>query len=486
MDPKAETPHAGTDAVPRKHLSRRVRALGGLIAVLLLGGTGWLAWHLTHPAATVAAASGAPTAAGGGSGGPGGPGPGGRRTPATTVGVATAERASIPVILEALGTVTPQATVKVRPQVSGVMEKVLFKEGQMVRAGDVMATIDTRPFDLALMQAGGQRQRDDAQLASARVTLQRFRTLLDQDSIARQDVDTQAALVKQLEATVVIDRANEGTARLNLGYARVLAPVSGRVGLRTVDVGNVVSSSDVNGIAVITQISPIDVVFAVPQDQAGALQQAAAAGTAMKVTALDRTRSSAIDTGMFASLDNQVDVTTGTVKAKARFANSQLALFPSQFVNVQLQLRTIEDAVTVPVAALRRGNEGDYVYVLNAGDRTVSLRLVQRGQATVDKIQIVSGLKAGEQVITEGADRLKDGASVVLPGDSPGGRGPGGGRRPRPDGSPGGPRQGASAPGAGSPADGPRTETIRPGAAASEGEGSNPQRRRRAASAEGA
>ena len=491
MDPKAETPYAGTDAVHRKHLSRRARLLGGLLALLVLGGTGWLAWHLTQPASPVAAAPGAaggtrPT--GTGRGGPGAGG--GRGAPASTVGVATAERASIPVILEALGTVTPQATVKVRPQVTGVMEKVLFKEGQMVRSGDVMATIDTRPFDLALMQASGQRQRDEAQLASARVTLQRFKTLLEQDSIARQDVDSQAALVKQLEATVVIDKANEGVARLNLGYARVLAPISGRVGLRTVDVGNVVSSSDANGIAVITQVSPIDVVFAVPQDQAGALQQAAAAGTAMKVTALDRTRSSVIDTGMFASLDNQVDVTTGTVKAKARFANSQLALFPSQFVNVQLQLRTIEDAVTVPVAALRRGNEGDYVYVLNAAERTVSLRPVRRGQATVDKIQIASGLKAGEQVITEGADRLKDGASVVLPGDSPGGRGPGGGgRRPSPDGSPGGPRQGASAAGAGSPAEGPGSEASRPGAAASDasaGEGVNPQRRRRAASAEGA
>ena len=501
MDPKADTtPYPSNHAIPHRPLSRRARLLGGVLAVLILGGTGWLAWHLTHPAAPVAGTSGgsgAPGPSGGnrpgaGPSGPGGPGgsggPGGRRTPATTVGVATAERASIPVILEALGTVTPQATVKVRPQVSGVMEKVLFKEGQMVRAGDVMATIDTRPFDLALMQASGQRQRDEAQLASARVTLQRFKTLLEQDSIARQDVDTQAALVKQLEATVVIDKANEGTSRLNLGYARVLAPVSGRVGLRTVDVGNVVSSSDANGIAVITQISPIDVVFAVPQDQAGALQQAAAAGTAMKVTALDRTRSSAIDTGMFASLDNQVDVTTGTVKAKARFANSQLALFPSQFVNVQLQLRTIEDAVTVPVAALRRGNEGDYVYVLNAAERIVSLRPVQRGQATIDKIQIVSGLKAGEQVITEGADRLKDGASVVLPGDTPGGRGPGGGgRRTRPDGPAGGPRPGASA-AAGSATEGPGSEAFRPGAAASgasAGEGLNPQRRRRAASAEG-
>ena len=460
MDPKAETPHTGPDAIPRKHLSRRSRVVGGLLAVLILGGTGWLTWHLTHPDAS----SGAPGAAGG------------RRGPvASTVGVATAESSRIPIILEALGTVTPQASVKVRPQVSGVMEKVLFKEGQIVRAGDLLATIDARAFELALMQASGQRQRDEAQLASARVTLARFKTLLGQDSIARQDVDTQAALVKQLEGTVVIDKANEGTAKLNLGYARVVAPISGRVGLRTVDVGNVVSSSDANGIVLITQISPVDVVFAVPQDMAGELQQSALAGKAMQVTALDRTRSSVLETGVFSSLDNQVDTTTGTVKAKARFANSKLALFPSQFVNVQLQLRTIDNAVTVPVAALRHGNDGDFVYVLNAAERTVSLRPVQRGQATADKIQVVSGLKAGEQVITEGADRLKDGAPVVLQGDAPAGpRGAasGGGKRQRP----GGPKPGASAPAG---AEAATAELPADGA-------SSPQRRRRASQAEGA
>ena len=253
-------------------------------------------------------------------------------------------------------------------------------------------------------------------------------------------MDTQAALVKQLEGTVTIDKAAEGTARLNLGYTRVVAPVSGRVGLRTVDVGNVVSSSDAAGIALITQITPIDVVFSVPQDQAGALQQNASAstGAAMKVTALDRTRASVLDTGVFTSLDNQVDTQTGTVKAKARFANSQLALFPSQFVNVQLTVKTIDNAVVVPVTALRNGSSGDYVYVVNSAERTVSLRPVKRGQATVDKIVIASGLQVGERVITEGADRLKDGASVVLPGDQPRAGGTGGagsgvaGKRKRP------------------------------------------------------
>ncbi|WP_341917550.1 efflux RND transporter periplasmic adaptor subunit [Polaromonas sp. YR568] len=418
MDPKSEAPTAGPETPPRKRLSRRAILIGSLIAVIALAGTGWLAWRLTHPAADSSSAA-----------------PGGvarRGPPPTTVGVATAERASIPILLDALGTVTPQATVKVRPQVSGVLQKVLFKEGQMLRAGELMATIDPRQFELALQQASGQRQRDEAQLDSARVTLQRFKTLLDQDSIARQEVDSQAALVKQLEGTVAIDKANEGAARLNLSYTRVVAPVSGRVGLRAVDVGNVVNPSDANGIALITQVTPIDVVFSIPQDQVGELQQAVSAGSVMKVTALDRTRAGTLDTGVFASLDNQIDTTTGTVKAKARFANSKLTLFPSQFVNVQLLVRTIDNAVVVPVTAVRLGSSGDYVYVLNAAERTVSLRPVKRGPATVDKIVIASGLQVGERVITEGADRLKDGARVVLPGDAPGGGGrAAGGRRPQ-------------------------------------------------------
>ncbi len=425
MNPQPpEAQAAIPDSPAPKPISRRASVIGGVVAVLLLAGIGGLAWYLTRPAV-------APTTAGmGGPGGQGGPG-GGRGGPASTVGVATAERASIPVVLDALGTVTPQATVRVRPQVSGVLEKVLFNEGQMVKKGDLLATIDPRQFEMALMQAVGQRQRDEAQLDSAKVTLQRYKTLLEQDSIARQEVDTQAALVKQLEGTVVIDRASEGTARLNLGYTRVVAPVSGRVGLRAVDVGNVVSSSDVNGVVLITQVSPIDVVFAVPQDRVGDLQHAGA--KSIKATALDRTRSAVLDTGVFASLDNQVDTTTGTVKAKARFANTPLSLFPSQFVNVQLLVRTIENAVVVPVTAVRQGTSGDYVYVLNAAERTVSLRSVTRGQATVDKIVIATGLQAGERVITEGADRLKDGARVALAGDVP--RAGGIGRR----------RQGASA-----------------------------------------
>ncbi len=419
------SPDRPTTKTSTQAISRKGKWMGAVVAMVVLAGLAGLTWYLTRPAAPVAAA--------GGFGGQGGPGPGGGasgggpggggRGGASTVGVATAERASIAVTLDALGTVTPLATARVRPQVSGVLEKVLFKEGQMVRAGDLLATMDPRQFELALAQATGQRQRDTAQLDSARVTLARFKTLLEQDSIARQEVDSQTALVKQLEGTVMIDNAAVGAAQLNLSYTRITAPISGRVGLRTVDVGNTISSSDTNGVAIITQVMPMDVVFAVPQDRVSDVL--GAAKTKMQVMAMNRTRTGVLGTGTFASLDNQVDITTGTVKAKARFANADSALFANQFVNIQLNIRSIDNAVVVPVTAVRLGGSGDFVFVLNPAERTVSVRPVTRGQATGEKIVIASGLKAGEQVITEGADRLKEGSRVALPGDAP----RGGGRR---------------------------------------------------------
>ncbi|WLI87478.1 efflux RND transporter periplasmic adaptor subunit [Massilia sp. R2A-15] len=422
-----ELPPVVTDkTLPRRH-SRRGRIIGSIVAVLAMAGLGYLAWHLTHPSADTAA-PGAQGQRPGGGGGGGRGGPGGRGAPATTVGVATAEKADIPVVLDALGTVTAAATATVRPQVSGVIQKINFTEGQLVKAGQVLVTIDPRAFEMALLQASGQRQRDEAQLESARVTLARFRTLLTQDSIARQEVDTQAALVKQLEGTVMTDRASEGVAKLNLSYTQVKAPISGRVGLRVVDMGNLVGSGDANGIAVITQLAPIDVEFSVPQDQVPDLQARVHEGAPLPAIALDRTRTTSLASGRFNALDNQVDVQTGTVKAKARFTNADGKLFPSQFVNLRLEVRNIKDAVVVPVTALRHGASGDFVYVLNAAERTVALRPVTRGQATVDKVQVKTGLEAGEQVITEGADRLKDGAKVILPGDKPAGGGQGGRR----------------------------------------------------------
>jgi len=418
-----------------------------VIAVASLIGLAALAWYLTHrppeggagPGTASAAAAGGSASsgdrsagggpggggAGGGGqgGGPGGGGPGGagggrggRGAPPSAVGVAVATRADLPVVLDALGTVTPVVTVTVRPQVSGVITQVLFSEGQIVKKGQLLATIDPRSFEIALQQAIGARQRDEAQLDSARVQLQRYQTLLNQDSIARQDVDTQAALVKQLEGTLVIDRANEGTARLNLGYSRVVAPVAGRVGLRPIDTGNYIGAGDANGVAVITQLAPIDVAFSVPQDRVPEVQASVAAGTRLAVAAFDRTRTRKLDDGTFMTLDNQVDVQTGTVKAKARFANAAAALFPNQFVNVRLLLRSVENAVVVPVTALRHGPNGDFVYVIN-DDRTVSVREVERGVSTNETIALTKGLEVGERVVTEGGDRLKDGARVQLPSD---------------------------------------------------------------------
>ena len=397
----------------------RKSLIGVVVALLGLAALGWLAWYLTHQPAQD---EGGPGSGRPGSGWRGGP-------PMTTVGVASVERTDLPVIVDALGTVTATATAVVRPQVSGVLQKIHFREGEMVKAGQLLATIDPRQFEMALMQATGQRKRDEAQLENARLTLERYRTLLEQDSIARQEVDTQAALVKQLEGTVIADRAAEGTARLNLGYTRVNAPIGGRVGLRAADIGNVIGPSDAEGIVVITQTEPIDVEFAVPQDRIGELRLRINEGAALPVEAFDRSRTTLLDTGRFLAMDNQVDVQTGTVRAKARFSNAKHVLFPSQFVNVRLQLQTIQGALTVPVTAVRHGGEGEYVYVLNAAERAVSLRPVKRGLMTSDKVQIISGLTAGEQVITEGADRLKDGASVNLPGDGKNG-GPDASARP--------------------------------------------------------
>ena len=422
QEPEAAPPHAAAAATappPARPPSRRGRWLGALVAVLLLAGVGAAAWYLIHrPAAT----------------GPGGGGGmGGARV---TVGEAVVRAADVPVYLDALGTAMPVATVTLRPQVSGVLTEVHFKEGQMVTKGQLMAQIDPRPFQQALMQAQGTRQRDEAQLENARITLQRYQTLLAQDSIARQDVDTQAALVRQLEGTATTDRAAEKTAQLNLDFTRVVAPVAGRVGLRVVDAGNVVSSSDTAGIAVITQVNPIDVEFAVPQDRVPEVAEQQAANR-LPVTALDRTRAKVLDKGQFLTLDNQVDVQTGTVRAKARFRNADNTLFPNQFVNVRLLLRTIEGALVVPVTALRTGPKGDFVYVINE-DRTVSMREVKRGQAAVDSVVITRGLQKDERVVTEGGDRLQDGATVRLASDAPGG----------PDARPGAaaPRDGASGP----------------------------------------
>lgn len=422
----APAPAADASAPPPRR--RRSRWLGAAVAIATVAVLGGAAWYLVKR-------SQAPAEGGF---------PGGGRA-MVTVGEATARQAQLPVAIEALGTVTPTVTVALRPQVSGMLTEVLFTEGQTVKKGQVLARIDPRPFEQALLQAEGTRQRDQAQLDNARIVLERYRTLLAQDSIARQDVDTQAALVRQLQGTVTSDLAQEKTARLNLDYTRITAPASGRIGLRAVDAGNYVSAGEANGIATITQVAPIDVQFSIPQDRLADVQaaqreakqpnDARPGGAPLAVTAFDRTRTRALAEGRFSTLDNLVDTATGTVKAKARFDNAEGALFPNQFVNVRLLLREVP-AVVVPVTAVRTGANGDFVYVINE-DRTVSLRKVKRGQATVSQVAIAEGLQAGERVVTEGGDRLKDGVKVQLqgqqgqPGQRPGGAEGAPGRRAR-------------------------------------------------------
>lgn len=365
--------------------------------------------------------------AGGPGGGPGGPG-GGPRSAASTVGIATATTADVPVMLDAIGTVVPAGLVTVRPQVSGVISEIYFTEGQMVRKGQVLAQIDPRPFQAALTQAQGQLQQNQAQLTAARVTLARYETLLQQDSIATQEVDTQRALVQQLEGAVTAYRGAVQTAQLNLGYARIVAPASGRIGLRVIDAGNYIAAGDSSGLAVITTLNPIDVEFTVPQAQIAAIQQRAYSGARLPVLALDTTREKTLDTGVFSTLDNQVSTTTGTVRGKARFPNAYGALFPSQFVNIRMTLDTLRDAVTVPSTAVRQNEKTSFVWVVGA-DSTVSQRPVVTGVATTTTVVITSGLKAGEKVITEGGDRLTEGGKVAVAGQARPQR-QGGGQRP--------------------------------------------------------
>ena len=419
MKPSPPAP-AGPATGERPAVSRRGRRWGSVLALIVLAALAALAWYLTHrPAATVPGASGPPGAAGARGAGPGRAGAlGARSAPPSTVGIATARHADIPVFIDALGTVTPVAVATVSPQVSGVITEVLYKEGETVKKGQALATIDPRPFQMALDQAGAARVRDEAQLNAARVQLERYQVLLKQDSIARQTVDTQDALVKQLAGTVGVDRANENSARLNLTWSRIVAPISGRVGLRPIDVGNYISAGNATGVATITQVSPIDVQFSIPQERVPDVKERLAAGAKLPVSAWDSGRTHKLDDGEFLTLDNQIDVQTGTIKAKARFANAGGALFPNQFVNARLLLRTIDAAVVVPVIALRHGPSGDFVYVVNA-DHTVSLRNVTAGVLGVDDVEITKGLAVGDVVVTEGGDRLKDGARIQTSADRP-------------------------------------------------------------------
>jgi membrane fusion protein, multidrug efflux system len=348
---------------------------------------------------------------------PGAPGRGGQNGP-VAVSVATATSGDVQLRIPALGTVTPLATVTVRTQISGVMQRILFTEGQIVHQGDALAQIDPRPYEAALQQMRGNLRRDQALLADARLDLKRYEGLVKEDSIAQQQLDTQRALVDQYIGTIESDEGQVKTASVNLLYTRITAPVTGRVGLRQVDQGNYVTPGDTNGIAMINQIQPITVIFPIPEDNVPSLVQRLRSGAALPVEAYDRTNSAKLADGKLLTIDNQIDVTTGTIKLRAQFENSDGLLFPNQFVNIQLLQELLENQIVIPNSAVRRGAPNGvvstFVYVVNP-DHTVKVQPVTLGVVDGERVAVAQGLNVGEMVVTEGGDRLRDGAEVQLP-----------------------------------------------------------------------
>ncbi|WP_374591955.1 MdtA/MuxA family multidrug efflux RND transporter periplasmic adaptor subunit [Aquabacterium sp.] len=392
----------------------------GLVVAAGAAGSWWWAQHRTGadaPAAPAAATSGAQP---GGPGGSGGRRFGGSDRP-QPISVGTVRRQDVRVSVQAIGTIVAANTAVVKAKVDGELQALRFKEGQLVKAGAVLAEIDPRPFQIALAQAQGQLARDQAQLKNAQIDLERFRDLLSKDGIAKQQVDTQAALVQQLQGTVQSDQAQVDNAKLQLSYTRVVAPISGRVGLKQVDLGNIVHASDANGLLTITQVQPAFVVFAVPDTHLPRINAQLKAGTLLPVQAWDREQQHRLAEGQVSSLDNAIDTATGTIKLKAQFANADGGLYPNQFVNVRLQLDTLPDALTVPAAALLRGAQGTFVYVVNR-DKTVSVRRVVAGPGDGERVSVQGGapdaLQPGDTVVTDGVDRLRDGAKVevIVPG----------------------------------------------------------------------
>jgi membrane fusion protein, multidrug efflux system len=390
--------------LPRPTRTRSVlrRFLGLLVVIGLLVG----AYEVFHPA---------PAPVGRGSRGP--------QNAPQPVGEATIGKGDVRVIINALGTVTPLATVTVKTQIAGQLQEVGFKEGQMVKKGDFLAQIDPRPYEALEQQAEGQLVHDQGLLDQARMDLTRYENLAKTQAIPRQQYEDQVYLVKQYEGSVKTDQAQIQTQKVNLIYCHIVSPVDGRVGLRLVDAGNFVQTTDTTGLVIITQLQPISVIFVVPEDDLPQIMAQMRAGTQLQVTAFDRANVTQLATGHVTTLDNEIDTTTGTVKLRAEFDNSDDKLFPNQFVNAQLLITTLKDVVTVPTAAIQRGAPGTYVYIINA-DNTVSVRPIKIGPTDGEKAAVDSGLAPGDRVVIDGADRLRDGAHVMIPGSGDqGGRG---------------------------------------------------------------
>ena len=342
-----------------------------------------------------------------------GKGGGRANRPLAPVQAATAQTQSVPQYLTGLGTVTAANTVTVRSRVDGQLMALHFTEGQQVQAGQLLAEIDPRAWQVALTQAQGQLAKDQATLANARRDLARFEKLIKNNMVSQQELDTQRSLIAETLGTLKADQGNVASAELNLSYSRITAPVAGRVGLKQVDVGNYITSGDTTGLVVITQTHPIDVLFSLPEENISAILQAQKSGTTLLVEAWDRNNKNLLASGTLLSLDNQIDVTTGTIKIKARFENQQDTLFPNQFVNARLKVNTLQDAVVIPVAALQMGNKGNFVWVVNS-DNQVSKKSVKAGPQDNRQVVIDAGLQAGDRVVTDGLDRLTEGAKVEI------------------------------------------------------------------------
>ena len=391
-------PDAGNRSAHPRSRPRRIGA--GLLALVLLAGgvyVGLTRWSQRSARAARTA-----------------PAPAVRPVP---VGAVPARQDDVAVYLTGLGSVVAFNTVTVKSRVDGQLITVAYKEGDLVRAGDLLAEIDPRPFQVQLTQAEGQMAKDQALLDNARTDLARYRVLYAQDSIARQQVDTQESLVHQDEGVVKADQGQIDTAKLQLAYCRITAPIGGRVGLRLVDVGNMVHASDTNGLVVITQLQPITVVFTIAEDSLPAVLAKLRAGTELPVEAYDREQRHRLATGSLLTLDNQIDPSTGTIKLKAVFPNTNNELFPNQFVNARLRLDVQRAATVVPTAAVQRGRQGAFVYVVKA-DRTAEARPVEIGVTQGDDVAITKGLAVGDLVVVDGADRLREGSPVEVRSES--------------------------------------------------------------------
>lgn len=390
-----------------------------VLVVLVIG-----IWYYRGTRSTSEA--GGKAAAGASGKGKGGPGSAGFTVP---VVVAAAQKGDLPVYLIGLGTVTAFNTVTIRSRVDGQIVKVNFTEGQFVHQGDALIEIDPRPYQVLLEQAEGQLAKDQAQLHDVQIDFERFQLLYNEGVIAKQQVDTQQAQVGQFQGAIKADQATIDNAKLQLVYAHITAPISGRVGLRLVDMGNIVHASDTTGLLVITQLQPISVIFTLPQDQLQQVLVKLRAGGQLPVEAFDRDDTTKIADGKLATIDNQIDPATGTYKLKSIFSNENNVLFPNQFVNVHMLVDTKRNLVIVPAAAIQRGPQGTYVYVVSGGD-TVNIRVVTIAQTTGNNIGISSGLNGGEVVVIDGQDKLQDGSKVLTSTSPTGGAGRGGDAQP--------------------------------------------------------